>query len=174
MEKMWEDYLADRSVANRNALVNANMPLVLSIAATFDKQWFNDIVQAGAIGLIHAVERFTPHRGKFSTYATHIVRFRMLDCIREATDSVAEQLTVHDDIATRSEVGEDTPEETIVSMCKGCGLSKNERAVVVMSYGKHMTLKEIGKAMGFTESRASQVRSSAIKKMRATNQPAPA
>lgn len=43
----------------------------------------DDLVQEGAIALISAAEAFDPSRGfRFSTYARHRVRGRMLDCVR--------------------------------------------------------------------------------------------
>ena len=47
-----------------------------------------------------------------------------------------------------------------------CKLSERERAVAVMSFGEGMTLAEIGRTLGVTESRVCQIRTSAIKRLR--------
>jgi RNA polymerase sigma factor (sigma-70 family) len=45
---------------------------------------YDDLVGAGTIGLIQAVDRFQPSRGlKFGTYARHRIRGAMLDFLRE-------------------------------------------------------------------------------------------
>lgn len=62
----------------REALINANLRLVVSIAKRY--QWvthlkMSDLIQAGNKGLIKAVDRFKPdHGGRFSTYATYWIR----------------------------------------------------------------------------------------------------
>jgi RNA polymerase sigma factor FliA len=44
---------------------------------------FDDLVGAGTIGLIQAVDRFQPTRGlQFGTYARHRIRGAMLDFLR--------------------------------------------------------------------------------------------
>ncbi len=64
-------------IAARDALVEANMRLVINIAKNYNTHLlpFEDLVQEGAIGLMTAAERFDASRGfRFSTYATHWIR----------------------------------------------------------------------------------------------------
>lgn len=59
--------------AARNAMIQANLRLVLSIARKFENKGLSivDLVQDGNIGLLRAVEKFNPALGfRFSTYAT--------------------------------------------------------------------------------------------------------
>lgn len=63
----------------REAFINANLRLVISIAKRY--QWgvahlkMSDLIQAGNEGLIKAVDGFDPdHGGRFSTYATHWIQ----------------------------------------------------------------------------------------------------
>lgn len=70
----------DRIALNR--LVKDNAPLVIKIAWRYvdsDNAWFNinDLVQEGCLGLIRAIEKFDPTRGKFSDYAGHWIRQRV-------------------------------------------------------------------------------------------------
>lgn len=63
--------------AARTTLIKHNLRLVVSIAKKNKGKGidFEDLVQAGSIGLIKAVDRYDPERGlKFSTYATHQIR----------------------------------------------------------------------------------------------------
>lgn len=85
VDTMWKDYLETRSVIARDLIVSAYKPLVERIAreimlkkpSNFEK---DDLVQAGMIGLVTAVERFDPTKGaKFSTYAPLRVRGSIYD-----------------------------------------------------------------------------------------------
>jgi RNA polymerase primary sigma factor len=65
------------SLEARQRLVESNMRLVINIAKTYRNRSIplEDLIQEGAIGLMHAVERFDPDKGfRFSTYATHWIR----------------------------------------------------------------------------------------------------
>ena len=69
--------LEDRISANQGKLLQANLRLVVSIARHFKATHleFSDLVQAGGLGLMRAVEKFRSAKGcKFSTYATWWVR----------------------------------------------------------------------------------------------------
>ena len=61
----------------RERLIESNMRLVINIAKSYHSKAvpLEDLIQEGAIGLMHAVERFDPNKGfRFSTYATHWIR----------------------------------------------------------------------------------------------------
>jgi RNA polymerase sigma factor FliA len=58
---------------------------------------YDDLVGAGTIGLIQAVDRFQPSRGlKFGTYARHRIRGAMLDFLREEGRSALPDRTASD------------------------------------------------------------------------------
>ena len=64
-------------------IVMQNLPLVLNMA---EKYWFptkmsrNELVSEGTIGLIEAIKTYEAGENKFSTYATHEIIYKMLDC----------------------------------------------------------------------------------------------
>jgi RNA polymerase sigma-B factor len=60
------------TAAARAELIEAHLPLVRTLALRFARRGepLDDLVQAGAIGLIHAVDRYDPNRGNtFEAYA---------------------------------------------------------------------------------------------------------
>ena len=72
----------------REQLINCNLKLVVSIAKRFANKGygleFMDIIQAGNIGLMKAVDKFDPTLGfKFSTYATWWIRQSIIRSIAD-------------------------------------------------------------------------------------------
>jgi RNA polymerase sigma factor (sigma-70 family) len=71
----------------RARMIEANLGLVRSVARTYSGRGveFDELVQEGTIGLVKAVEKFDPARGrKFSTYAIWWIRSSMLESIRRS------------------------------------------------------------------------------------------
>lgn len=71
------DQIADLSEEATQALIRANLRLVVSVAKRYLGRGisFLDLIQEGNLGLLRAVNKFDPARGfKFSTYATWWIR----------------------------------------------------------------------------------------------------
>jgi RNA polymerase primary sigma factor len=71
----------DRGRAARDHLIKANIRLVVNIAKKYRRysSSFLDLIQAGNVGLIRAVDKFDYSRGnRFSTYATWWIRRSVL------------------------------------------------------------------------------------------------
>jgi RNA polymerase sigma-B factor len=74
--------------AARERIVELHLPLVESIARRHDRSGKNvdDLVQAGSIGLIHAIDRFDPERGaEFAAYAVPTITGEIKRHLRDAT-----------------------------------------------------------------------------------------
>ena len=85
-------YQRCRSIANRNAVIHANLPLVWRVArheANRSGHNFDDLTQEGCLGLIQAVERFDPSRGHtLSTAATPWIRGAIRHYLRDRSHIV--------------------------------------------------------------------------------------
>ena len=88
-QQLWADYSSDRSVVNRNRLVEFYQPFVASVVSR-TKRVDSGLLQAedhianATLGLIDAIGAFDPSRGvRFTSFATHRVRGAMLDAIRD-------------------------------------------------------------------------------------------
>ena len=89
-QQLWSNYSSDRSVANRNRLIEFYLPFVASVVSR-TKRVDSGLLQAedhianATLGLIDAIGAFDPSRGvRFTSFATHRVRGAMLDAIRDA------------------------------------------------------------------------------------------
>jgi len=81
----------EQAEAIREELVRRHTGLVRAIAAefSFTGEPFDDLVQAGYLGLLGAVANFDLARGtKFSTYATHLIKGEIRHYIRDKHGSV--------------------------------------------------------------------------------------
>jgi DNA-directed RNA polymerase sigma subunit (sigma70/sigma32) len=82
------EWVAEVGTRARNHLLEANLRLVVALARRFTGRGmpFLDLIQAGNLGLIRAVEKFDYTKGyRFSTYATWWIRQAM-------TKALADQL----------------------------------------------------------------------------------
>jgi RNA polymerase sigma-B factor len=76
---------------DRSQRIEANLPLVHTLAARFVRRGepFDDLVQVGVIGLIHAVDRFDPARGNsFEAYAIPTITGEIRRHLRDACAAV--------------------------------------------------------------------------------------
>jgi RNA polymerase primary sigma factor len=88
--------IARRGEESNNALIRANLRLVVSIAKRYLGRGisFLDLIQEGNLGLLRAVTKFNPTRGfKFSTYATWWIRQSISRYIAEQARTI--RIPVH-------------------------------------------------------------------------------
>ncbi len=87
--ELWREYKEQNNLQARETLLKKNVPLVrftlerMSIPQNCAWLDLNDLMTAGIIGLIDALEKFNPELGgKFSTYAFFRIRGTILDEMR--------------------------------------------------------------------------------------------
>jgi RNA polymerase primary sigma factor len=90
------DSVKARALEARQALIRANLRLVVSVAKRYLNRGisFLDLIQEGNMGLLRAVNKFDPRRGfKFSTYATWWIRQSINRSIAEQARTI--RIPVH-------------------------------------------------------------------------------
>ena len=90
------DLIHARAVEGNQALISANLRLVVSVAKRYLGRGMSllDLIQEGNMGLLRAINKFDPRRGfKFSTYATWWVRQAINRSIAEQARTI--RIPVH-------------------------------------------------------------------------------
>ncbi|MDD2921763.1 MAG: sigma-70 family RNA polymerase sigma factor [Anaerolineales bacterium] len=90
------DAIHARAVEGNQALISANLRLVVSVAKRYLGRGMSllDLIQEGNMGLLRAINKFDPRRGfKFSTYATWWVRQAINRSIAEQARTI--RIPVH-------------------------------------------------------------------------------
>jgi RNA polymerase sigma factor FliA len=155
-----------------------------------------DLIAWGVVGLVQAAQRYRGDLGaSFGAYAARRVRGQVLDALRDRdpltrsarrayreAQKIAEDLPPPyveislDRLAELGDGGIPTPGEVATPTHRDPrwdgvarelrSLRKLERRVIVLSYGRGLTLREIGLQVGLSESGVCRVRARALRRLR--------
>lgn len=237
MSDLWQAWKDRGDELAREELVRTHLRLVHHVAGQLIRtgpareREMDDLVSAGTIGLLHAIESFEPERGlAFSTFATPRIRGAILDDLRRndtaprsvrrkqrdlsqarerlsgrlgrapTADELAQELGVETEQVRRWEldaeggiqlsldgghpdrdrsalplpVEEESVdeiigrEEEVRILAKAIeALRHPDRLVITLYYHEGLRMHQIAEVLGVTESRISQIRSRALRDLRA-------
>jgi RNA polymerase sigma-B factor len=175
--------------AARDRVIVENLPLVHALARRFSRapEQVDDLVQAGAIGLIKAVDGFEETRGAdLGAYAVPTIVGELRRSVddqawpvrvprgAEAGRRVAVALDEDDFEAPGAEAELGRSEERELLRAGFRVLSRRERRVVVLRYYRDWSQRRIAEELGLSQAHVSRILASALQKMRgALVQPAP-
>jgi RNA polymerase sigma factor (sigma-70 family) len=160
-------YHAGDDRAARDQAIERNLPLVRALARRFSRspEQTDDLVQAGAIGLIKAVDGFDVARGDdLGAYAvpTIVGELRRHQAQRGAVATATFDATVH--AATESELGRT---ETRLALHGAFRLlTRRERDVVALRFYRDLTQQDIADRLGLSQAQVSRTLSTAFAKLR--------
>lgn len=174
--------------ATREAAILQNTVLVRDIAKRLRGRvppciTLDDLVGAGTVGLIQAVDRFDSSRGrKFKTYAQHRIHGAMLDFlreedplsrterrrVRESAESLGPATVSLDSIQLQRLTAPAQPAFTTRLDVREArrSLSSRENRVIALLYDFDWQSREVAAELHVNESRVSQIKQRAIAKLR--------
>jgi RNA polymerase sigma factor (sigma-70 family) len=172
--------------AARNATVEANLALVYSyLGARYRgrRRWvdWDDVVQEGALGLMHAVDLHEPERGTLSTYSRYWIKvsaaeeiikeehpFHVPRWARESEAGTTVSNAWLDGIPAREEEEGDGGHAALLArLWAGVDrLREPDRTVIRLRYGECLLQREIGERLGRSTGWANQTERRAIDSLR--------
>jgi RNA polymerase primary sigma factor len=97
--RLFCEYQVTKCPKIKQSLINNNLRFVINVAKYYHNSSFyelSDLISAGNIGLIRAVEEFDPNKGyKFSTYAVWWIRQSILDGIAKESKAIKQPIKLH-------------------------------------------------------------------------------
>jgi RNA polymerase sigma factor for flagellar operon FliA len=176
--------LVSGSITERDKLLREHLPMVRHQAQRIHERLpghveLDDLISAGIVGLIDAFSKFDHTKQlPFKSYAEFRIRGAILASIRTIDRNPRELRRKGWAVegAIRSvthKLGSVPTEPEILSVMKEQlrevleELPEKERIVLMLYYYVEMTMKEIGLKLGVDESRASEICSSAVVRLRA-------
>lgn len=187
--KTFELLLEDEHSAREKLIVH-NLRLVVYIAKKFEGTGIciEDLISIGAVGLIKAVNTFSPERNiKLATYASRCIENEILMFLRKSSQrrneiSIDEPLNVDwdgnelllsdilgtDDDTVNRNIENEAERNMLIEAVNGLG--EREKRIMEMRFGlvdgKEKTQKEVADIIGISQSYISRLEKRIIKKLR--------
>ena len=182
--------MADGDPAARDELITHNLRLVVYLAKKYEGSGVpsEDMVSIGTIGLIKAVNTFTPERSiKLATYASRCIGNEILMYLRKSsnrrqdasideplnTDTDGNELLLMDVLTSDDpQVGEELERSAERAALRGAvgRLSPRERRIMELRFGlnheKEHTQKEVADTLGISQSYISRLEKRIIRRLR--------
>ena len=164
-----------RDTTERRRRIEANLPLVRALALRFARRGgepLDDLVQAGCIGLIHAVDRFDPGRGAFESFAVPTITGEIRNHLRDRGGIIRAPADWSPQIAPIAE--DDAPladpipgaEDRIAVAAALRTLPLHERRVVVLWLYGGRSQRRIAAEVGLSQIHVSRLLRRALERLR--------
>jgi len=154
--------------AARAQLIEAHLPLVRTIALRHARagEPLDELVQAGSIGLIKAVDRFDPSRGtELAAYAAPLIEGEVRHHLRQRSRRIARESPGRTDVSDNAD--HDERSEARLLLEQGWqGLSSRDRRLLELRYFEDLSQAEIARAVGLSQAQVSRLLRAALDRLR--------
>ncbi len=155
-------------------LITNYLPLVRKIASQYKDYGmpYEDLVQEGLIGLIEAESSYREEENTaFGVYATFWIKKYILAALDKETNTSFNAVEIHDNYSKQDDshivdVEEPGPNPDDIFPPDFPIL---EKQVLVASYFHSRTLQDIAEQLGFTREKVRQIKTKALRRVRALN-----
>lgn len=143
IEELWKKYNVNKDLDDREALIMACLPYIKSSAYRLSiyanpSQDVNDLVSAGIIGLMDALDRYDPAKGaSFKNYSRYRVRGSIMDEVRSmdwvpysTRDKARKIERAH---AEFNQNGDEPPNDDDIARVMGISLDKYHETLLEVS-----------------------------------------
>jgi RNA polymerase sigma-B factor len=160
----------------RDRQIEAHLPLVRALARRYSWRGepLDDLIQAGCIGLIYAVDRYDPTRGPFEAYAVPTITGEIRRHLRDR--SALLRVPAGAAVAVRIEpLAEDDgpPADPIAGLVDRLALTTalrtlplHERRIVLLSFYGERTQRRIADEIGLSQIHVSRLMRRALERLR--------
>ncbi len=153
-DTLWSVYLADRTIANRNALAMANIGLVHRHTRRIAGFENDELVNMAIPGLLQAIETYDPAKGfSFANWAEWNIKGPLWRAVKRDRPKPHAEVV---DVPDKSNVDDVTIDFDDVQKLLYL-LNENQRMYLSLVQ-RGMNGVEIGKVLGITKVRASQIK----------------
>lgn len=171
-------------------IVSSFIPMVVRLAGSLHPDFRDDLVQEGCMGLMQSVQRFDPgHSTRFSTFAYHYIRGRMLQFLNTKASIVRhpqggiilckslDTPVFYDDdsipLVELLQSRDPSPEERVIRkdiqthLLKAVeGLSDTEKMIIHQYFWESATLDDTAKKCGLSREMVRRIGLESLKKIR--------
>ena len=147
-------------------ITKQHVGLVYHIAKTFNrKDVFEDLVSEGCIALVRCANRYQGDKAQLHSYAYHRIKGTMIDYLSTLPER---DLEIHPDYPSTCDIQSQLERKDMLQRLYKMmqTLTQKQRYAVSEYYLQGELLNVIGKRMGVSEVRASQLVKKAIKNLR--------
>lgn len=154
LDPLWSAYFADRSVANRNALAMANIGLVHRHTRRIAGFENDELVNMAMPALLKAIETFDPDKGfTFASWAEWNIKGPLWRAVKRDRPKPHSEVVDVPDKSTTDDVAIDFDDvQKLLHL-----LNENQR-IYLSLVQRGMNGVEIGKVLGISKVRASQIK----------------
>lgn len=155
--------------AARARVIEQNLPLVRSLARRFSRsaEPLDDLVQAGAIGLIKAVDGFREERGSdLGAYAVPTIVGELRRHLRERVAATPVAMLDEDALPGGAPSQAELSETRELVRAALDALSPRERRIVALRFYRDLSQQRIAAEVGLSQVQVSRVLAASLAKMR--------
>jgi RNA polymerase sigma-B factor len=153
----------------RSRVIEEHLPLVESIARRYTSSGepLDDLMQAGSIGLIKAVDRFDPQRGRaLAAFASPLIEGEVRHHLRDRRRRASHESPAPSEAVDGGARTEERSEARLLLARGWPALPARERRLLELRYFGDLTQAQIARQVGLSQAQVSRLLNAALERLR--------